>query len=397
MITRVCKKAEAARRQEARETSPQRGYCVRQCRTDLAENYLYNDLYNPTDEFVKCGNAIIKNLGEKQDLETEEPKDYKAEGDEFIRNLKSSADYCQQFFFDTEMTDKKGKRKTKTCQIAPLRSKMVYDLQKEYGVTVNPDDFSTVVYLALWAEGTWSPLVSFQGRCSFFAWLRKVARNVVVEWLTEEGLINDVPSRTTGNTRLTLLSRSPTECKMVIDDLMTGSKYYELLTAIYVDRLTKNEIMSRMHTSGEEYESAKKTGEKKLKDALLRSVEVNEEEVLRNKANRVVTVSSDFVTDMAEWCKTKAGANLLSDVFGTDLSDEEVRVRAKAFLYDFSAKMAWNEQDCYIWRRRFIENVAPTDVALEVNRDRAWLDTRYSQLNRKFKKAIKRWWKANAA
>jgi hypothetical protein len=84
-------------------------------------------------------------------------------------------------------------------------------------------------------------------------------------------------------------------------------------------------------------------------------------------------------------------------VFGTDLSDEEVRVRAKAFLYDFSAKMAWNEQDCYIWRRRFIENVAPTDVALEVNRDRAWLDTRYSQLNRKFKKAIKRWWKANAA
>ena len=74
---------------------------------------------------------------------------------------------------------------------------------------------------------------------------------------------------------------------------------------------------------------------KQLKDALLRSVEVNEEEVLRNKTNRVVTVSSDFVTDMAEWCKTKAGANLLSDVFGTDLSDEEVRVRAKAFLYDF--------------------------------------------------------------
>ena len=56
-----------------------------------------------------------------------------------------------------------------------------------------------------------------------------------------------------------------------------------------------------------------------------------------------------------------------------------------------------NKRDCYIWRRRFIENVASEDVALEVDHDRGWLDTRYSRLNVVFRKAIKQWWNSHAA
>lgn len=56
---------------------------------------------------------------------------------------------------------------------------------------------------------------------------------------------------------------------------------------------------------------------------------------------------------------TKSDVNPLSDVFGTDLTDEEVREKVVEFLYEFPAKLNWSDQDRYIWSRRFIEGVAP--------------------------------------
>lgn len=274
---------------------------------------------------------------------------------------------------------------------------MIYDLKRDFDVDVKPEDFSTVVYQAVWANGTFSPLDSYQGRCSFFAWLKKVARNAVVEWLAEEGQIDFVRSRTVGNTRLALLSQAPSKCKMVIDELMVGSKYHGLLTAIYVDRLPEEKIVKHLHYEDiAEFEAAKKAGENKLKDALLRSVEFSEENILRDKAKHVVTVSSEFAADLSDWCNSKMGVNPLSDVFGTNLTDEEVGEKAVDFLYDFSAKMNWSDRDRYIWCRRFIVNADAEGLADEVNHDRGWLDTRYSRLNAKFKKAIKEWWNTHA-
>lgn len=330
-------------------------------------------------------------------LENEEqPKNYKAEGDAFVKNLKDSSAYCRQFFFDTEETDAKGKAKKKPCQIASLRSKLIYDLKRDYGVDVKPNDVSTILYKTLWSNGSWSALNSYEGKCSFFAWLKKVAKNAVVETLEQEGQIRDAGSKTMGNTRLALLSQSPAKCQVVIDDMLGESKYYDLLTDIYVARIPQEMIMKKMGIDEAEFNAAKKKAEKKLKDALLRSVEFCEEDLLRSKKNHVVTVSSEFVSDIAEWYKAKVDANVFSDVFGTDLSDEEVHVKAVEFLYDFSAKMEWSDRDRYIWCRRFIEDVAPVDVAMEVDRDRAWLDTRYSRLNAKFKKAVKEWWKLHS-
>ena len=360
---------------------------------------------------------------------------FKVEGDEIIKNLtdkENGAKYSHQFFFDTMVTDDKGKTKKKLCQIAPLRSKMIYDLRKDYDVEIRPEDFSTILYYTLWAEGTWSPLDSFSGHSSFYAWLRKVAKNAIMEWLVDEHLIDYVRSRTVGNTRLALLSQSPSKCKMVLDDLMVGSKYYGLLTAIYVDRLPEENIMKKLHIKdSNEFTAAKKAGENKLKDAILRSVEYSEDDILRDKTKNTVMVSSEFVADLSVWVKSKTGVNPLSDVFGTDLPDDEVREKTVEFLYDFSAtlwsekvgeeivvnetdddktrekkekliekkkeKEETNKRDCYIWRRRFIQNVASEDVAMEVGRNRKWLDTRYSRLNVVFRKAIKQWWKSQVS
>ena len=331
--------------------------------------------------------------------EVNQPQNFKAEGDEIIKNLKNKdggAKYCYQFFFDTTVMDDKGKTKKKQCQIAPLRSKMIFDFQKDYGVTLKPEDFSTIVYLALWAGGSWGPLDSYAGRCSFYAWLRRVAKNAIMERLVEEHLIDDVRSRSVGKTRLALLSQSPSKCKMVLDDLMVGSKYHDLLTAIYVDRLPKEKIIMKLHfKDANEFTAAKKAGENKLKDAMLRSVEYSEADILRDKTKHVVMVSSEFVADLSEWCKSKTDVSPLADVLGTDLTEEEVRVKTVEFLYDFSEKLNWSDQDRYIWQHRFIVNADPESLALEVGRNRAWLDTRYSRLNAKFNKAIKQWWRSH--
>jgi hypothetical protein len=328
-------------------------------------------------------------------------RNFKAEGDEIIKNLKSKENgsmYSYQFFYDTTVTEGKGNTKKKLCRIASLRSKMIYGFQKDYGVTINPEDFSTIVYQTLWADGSWKPLDSYAGSCSFYAWLRRVAKNAIMERLVEEHLIDEVRSRTVGNTRLALLSQMPSKCKMVLDDLMVGSKYHSLLTAIYVDRLPEEKIMKKLNIKDTtEYENAKKIGENKLKDAMLRSVEYSGEDLLRDKTKHVVTVSSEFVADLSEWCKSKTDVNPLSDVLGTDLTDEEVREKAVEFLYDFSAKLNWSDMDRYIWQRRFIVNADPEGLAHEVAHDRGWLDTRYSRLNAKFKEAIKQWWKTHAS
>lgn len=165
-----------------------------------------------------------------------------AESDEIINNLKNDPKYCQRFFY--------GSKKEK-CIIDSMRSKMLYDLLKDYNVVMAPDTFSTIVYLTLWANGSWAPLATYEKRCTFYAWLKRVAKNAVMERLIEEHEIPDVRSRTVGNTRLTLLSQPQGKCKMVIDDLMVGSKYHALLTAIYVDRLPEDKIMKRLHIKNE--------------------------------------------------------------------------------------------------------------------------------------------------
>ena len=367
--------------------------------------------------------------------EAEQPvNNYKTEGDAIINCMKderSGAMYSYHFFFDTEETDERGRRKKKLCQIAPMRSKLVYDLKRYYGVSVNPDYVSTTLYEKVWCNGSFETLSRFEGKSSFYVWLKEVAKNAVLASLVEEGWLNKTGKKTAGNTRLALLSQSPAKCKLVIDEMMGNSQYHDLLIAIYVDRLPAGKIMKRLHfEDAEALKKAKEAGVEKLKDALLRSTDFAEENIVRSKAMQPEMVSTDFVADLSEWAKGKTGVNPLSDVFGTNLTDEEVRLKTVEFLYDFSAKL-WpekvgedivvnedddektrkkkekqikkkeekektNKRDCYIWRRRFIQNVYAEDVAMEVGHDHKWLDTRYSRLNAVFKKAIRKWWEAHA-
>ena len=309
-----------------------------------------------------------------------------SEGDDIRKLIKTDPKFCQRFFY--------GKDKKK-CNIARFRSKHIWDLQKIYNVVMSEDSYSTIVYEILWADGTWAPLDTYDKQSTLFAWLRKVAWNAVIEWLENEHIISENRNRTVGSTRLAMLSQSEGKCKYVIDELMKHSQYYNLLTAIYVDRLSEEETKKKLNLTGDEYKSLRKQGERKLKEALLRTTYSFEEDVLHDKSANIITVSSEFVMDIAEWYKERTNENPFSDVLGLQLSDDEVKDKIVNFIYDFSQKLKWTEEERYVWRQRFVEKVPPMQLAEQMNKDRHWIDQHYSRINKKFKKAIKKWWKMN--
>ena len=321
-------------------------------------------------------------------FDPERLENFENEADYIMDGLRNDAKFRHRFIYGTD---------PKKCNMARLRSKIIKDIKDNNHVIVSDETFNEIVYLALWAGGSWKTLDTYSKQCTFFAWLRRVAKNAVMERLEDEHWITVGRARTVGNTRLTMLSQSETKCQLVLDELMVGTKYYDLLVLIYVDRLPQKDVIKKMKMKVEEYEEIKKMADNKLKDALLRSDYSFEQDVLHDKSGRVVTVSSEFVADIAEWCKVKTGVNPLSDVFGIGLTDEEVRVKTVEFLYDFSSKLKWSDEDRYIWQQRFMENAAPVELAKEVGRSRGWLDTRYSRLNKKFDKAIRKWWFSHAA
>lgn len=311
---------------------------------------------------------------------------YENEADEIRSLLKTDHAFCQRFFFGKDL---------KKCNIARFRNRHIAELLQTYNVKISDDTYSTIVYEALWANGTWAPLDSYDKQSTFFAWLRRVARNAVMERLEDEHIIPENRLRTVGNTRLTMLSQSEGKCKVIIDDLMKHTRYYELLTAIYVDRITEEETKKKLNLTGEEYKSMRKQGERLLKDALLRTTYSFEEDILHDKNLSVIKVSSEFVMDMAEWYRERTNENPFSDVLGFQLSDYEVKKKVVSFIYDFSARLKWTDEDRYIWRKRFLENMSPVKLAEEMGVDRHWVDLHYSRINKKFKEALKKWWIIN--
>lgn len=328
--------------------------------------------------YNNCKNGIIP----------ESLKINKAAVDEIIDRLKADPKFCQEFFYGT------SKQK---CYISQLRFSELCYLAQNYNVVISEDFFSTILYQALWSEGTWSKLDAYNHRNSFFAWLKVVARNAVLERLAKDRIIPSIRTRTPGNTRLALLSKSVEMCQLVIDEQLKGSKYHDFMVSIYVSRLAKEQIMEKYGMTEQEYQHAKYEGEYALKDALLRSTSGYEEEVLRNKTCDYQSESLEFGADMEEWIRTKMGENSLADVFGLNLTDEEVHEKVIDLLYSLSVKMEWNERDRFLWRQRFIHNTSPVRLATTFGRTRAWVDTRFSQLNDRIEPTLKRWWTAYAA
>lgn len=316
---------------------------------------------------------------------------------ELLWMLKNDSRFCAHFFSGTLPVFQR--HFDEVCDFMKVRQEIISFIWKHYEYRLSPEDCSHYVFSAIWSEGSFKPLNTFSHKSSFENWLFKVGRNAVVKRLAEENLIPKVGRRTVGNSRLTMLSQPIGVCETVIDDLIISSKHHRLLTALYVDRLNPAQIMEKQGISAEEFDLARKLAERELKMALLQLGHPYQHHVLKAKsaADWAITISCDFLIDMAATAQESVWVNILKDVIGINLEEADFRVKIIVFLDDFAAKLHWSEQDRYIWHSRFIEDKPPVLLALELGRSRAWLDNRYSRLNKAFQKAIKQWWRNQAA
>ena len=310
------------------------------------------------------------------------------EAERIINRLKFGDQlFAQKFFY--------GKNNNE-CNISRFRSKIIAQIKQTYHYEVSVEEFGNIVYTHLWDNGTWSVLDNYAKKSSFFCWLEQVSRHEVMRVLEDMKVINVSRERTSGNTRLLGTSISPDVWELIITDLMPEGMYKNLLMASYVERKNEKKMAKDFKLEAESLRSEIKKAEMALKDKLIRGDSYYEELVLRDKTPRNVEVSEEFIKEFVKWQEGKSDASPLADVFGINLDKEEINDKVVDFLYRFSEKLQWSDEDKLIWRLRFIENTAPVEVAERCGRARAWLDTRYSRLNKKFNAAIREWWKNNA-
>lgn len=306
------------------------------------------------------------------------------ESEEIIKRLKSDDQlFVQKFFYSTN---------TNGCNISRFRSKILANIKQTYKIDVSVEEFGDILYTFLWNEGTWSVLDKYSRKSSFFCWLAEVAQHELVRVLEDAKLINVIPERTVGNTRLLGLSIAPEMWEYILNDIMPNGLYKDILFATLVERNTEEKMMKSFGLEKEDLHKLQKKAEADFKDRLIRSDSVYEELVLRDKKTRIIEVSDDFAKDFCVWQEGKSNANPLADVLGVDLNNEDLQKKVVEFLYTIPQKLKWTEEERIVWTLRFIEGTAPIDVAERVGRKRSWVDTKYSRLNARFNKAVKEWW-----
>lgn len=310
------------------------------------------------------------------------------ESEEIINRLKSGdRSFTNNFFYDT---------KAKGCNISRFRSKLLASIKHTYNIEVSVKEFGNILYTFLWDGGTWSILDRYSRKSSFFCWLAEIAKHELVRHLEDMRLINVKRERTVGNTRLLGLSIAPEKWEYILNDTMPAGLYKDILFSTLVKRNGEEKLMKSFGLDKEGLRKLQKKAGADLRGRLIRSDSRYEELVLRDKAPRAIEVSEEYAKDFCVWQEGKSNANPLSELLGADLEKEELQKKVVEFFYSIPDKLKWTEEERLVWTLRFIEDTAPVEVAKRVGRKRSWVDTKYSRLNARFNKAVKKWWAQSA-
>lgn len=308
---------------------------------------------------------------------------FKCETSEIIHKIKTDERFAYSFLYGNSQVPGKS--------ISGLRSRILNQIRMSYGVVVDPADFNTVLYEHLYSEGTWKVLDTYDFKASFYSWLSTVAMHCIMVYLEENHLIKVSRARTVGNTLLKWKDKSSDYCQLMLDDLVHVPFFHDFLAAVMVDRKSDETIQQEFNLDN--YQDALKASEKMLKLILI-NTENYYNDFLVERSARKIMVSSDFLTTIEQrHALNSTHDNPLYDVLGVTPADSMFQDYVIDFLYNFTNKLGWSDEDCFVWQSRFIKNMKPQEVANSLSkRSRPWVDTRYSKLNARFKGAIREWW-----
>lgn len=301
-----------------------------------------------------------------------------------VNEIKTNEKFASQFFYC----------KTKgNLSIASMRSHIISQIYATYHVVLQPYEFSTIVYENIWSEGSWKPFDTCPQNGAFFPWLRTVAFRAVLKHLEENGLIKVPKARTVANTRLDLENKPLAYCYAVINDLVDDVKMRSFLKAVYVDHLEQPDIQKRFDLTEEDFNSLSVKSEVALKKALINGLH-HYNDALVDLNRRKINLSFDDCVGIDNVAESSDELNsLIYDILDIKFGDPDAKQKVDDFLYEFSNNMPWKAEDKFVFQSRFIKDIPPVEVVKDLpNRSRAWLDTRFSRLNKDFRKAICKWW-----
>lgn len=299
---------------------------------------------------------------------------YLAEATEHIRKITNDPKYAEKFFF---------------IIVSPMIRALSATLCDCYNEYIDPMEVADVLYIALWSKGTWERLYSYEGKSSFFSWLKKVAKNEAFRHFDDMGyfrVINDTP----GNTRLRLL-RQPLEIRKSVVSLVTDPEHHMYLKLRYVDKLSDKAICRKFQYDEETFKELVRDSTKELKSAILKSEEGYADVVLRKTKKNHRNVGEEALAKVAVNTREETDIECyLKTYHGIDYNRNDYEQKFETYIRKNAAHLGLkNENKLNIFIERVVYNVKAEKVATKFNVKRAYVDNIKSKGLKRFNEYVR--------
>lgn len=177
-----------------------------------------------------------------------------------------------------------------------MRIKLIGEIKRNFGISLNPHDVSTILYEHLWSKGDWKVLLSYNGTSSIFTWLSTVGYRCIVSYLIKDGTIDEPQPKPTRNASIDFDKMETAYLYTMITETMHIPLLRDILLARHVDKLSEKSIQKKFSMDESLYRLALAAAEKSLLVVLLNSQSTFIEAVTFNKTTpKKAKFNSEFI------------------------------------------------------------------------------------------------------
>lgn len=299
---------------------------------------------------------------------------------------------AEEFFFHT---------------IVPMCKGLTHKIFETYHVVINHRDISTWVYSGMYDGGRWTRFRTYRGDQSIFAWTATCASQIVFKELDKQHLIPPSSDLNATNTSLTLKSMQYDSERQMVIDLVEVPDLHSVLTMIYVNSMTDEQIMAETGMSKALYRKKVRTAETMLKEALIDK----ESMLVVREDGKIVDLVREALSDCSGVFQTSTSDDAMTIAekqLYTDNEENELHVLQSQFrpglpfleqwvmfVVDRAQEMPWTTEEQTVFYERFYNNEDPVALAKRLGRRRTWIDNKFHKLNVEITTYIRNWMNAH--
>lgn len=291
--------------------------------------------------------------------------------------------------------------------IFPMCKGLAHKIFETYKVVINIRDISTWVYAGMYDGGKWTRFSTYRGDQSIFAWTATCASQIVFKELDKQHLIPPSSNLSASNTSLTIKSMQNVEEIQMVIDLVEVPELHSVLTMIYVDCMTDEQIMAETGMSKPLFRKTVRTAETMLKEALIDK----ESMLVVREDGKIVNLVMEALSDCSGVFQTSSSDDAMAIAekqLYIDNEENELHVLQSQFrpglpfleqfvlfVVDRAQEMKWSTEEQTVFYERFYNNEDPVALAQRLGRRRTWIDNKFHKLNVEITTYIINWMNVN--